>query len=204
MTVRPMFPLGSVLFPHMPLALRLFEPRYLQMLGQLLEEPEPAFGVVLIERGHEVGGGDHRFAVGTMAQILQVEALEGYVALVAQGTRRVVVREWLPDDPYPRADVEEMPDLQWDDGLGAHRDQAEYEVRRALSVASEYGDGWPADVALSEDPVAACWQLAAITPVGALDHVALLRADSLESLLGMTAEAARQAQESLRLGWPGL
>lgn len=52
----PMFPLGSVLFPHMPLPLRLFEPRYLKMLGDLLEQPDPEFGVVLIERGHEVGG----------------------------------------------------------------------------------------------------------------------------------------------------
>lgn len=47
-TVLPMFPLGSVLLPHMPLGLRLFEPRYLQMLGELLEEREPQFGVVLI------------------------------------------------------------------------------------------------------------------------------------------------------------
>ena len=53
----PMFPLGSVLFPHMPLPLRLFEPRYLKMLGDLLEQPDPEFGVVLIERGHEVGVG---------------------------------------------------------------------------------------------------------------------------------------------------
>ncbi len=112
-----MFPLGSVLFPHMPLALRLFEPRYLRMLGELLESPQPEFGVVLIERGHEVGGGDHRFAVGTMAQVVEIEAPEGFVALLARGGQRFRVLDWLPDDPYPRADVEMLPEWEWKEDL---------------------------------------------------------------------------------------
>jgi hypothetical protein len=199
-----MFPLGSVLFPHMPLALRLFEPRYLQMLGALLEEESPEFGVVLIERGHEVGGGDHRFAVGTMAQILEVDAREGYVALVARGTHRFTVARWQPEDPYPRADIDRLPEFEWDEALTPLRAHAEHEVRRALLSAAEFGGGWPSDVALAEEPVAACWQLAAITPVGALDQVALLQAATLEDLLAMTAEAARQAREAIRLGWPGV
>ena len=58
MPVIPMFPLGSVLFPAMPLALRVFEERYLKMMGALLDAEEPIFGVVLIERGSEVGGAD--------------------------------------------------------------------------------------------------------------------------------------------------
>lgn len=199
-----MFPLGSVLFPHMPLALRLFEPRYLQMLGQLLEDAGPEFGVVLIERGHEVGGGDHRFAVGTMAQILEVDAREGFVALVARGGRRFRVLDWLADDPYPRADVEFLPDLIWDDALTAERDTVEAEVRKALVASAEFGSAWPADVELSADPVQACWQLSALTPVGSLDQVALLQAATAGELLAMTAAAARQAQEAMQMGWGGL
>jgi len=51
MTVMPMFPLGTVLFPAMPLSLRIFEERYLKLLGDLISEESPEFGVVLIERG---------------------------------------------------------------------------------------------------------------------------------------------------------
>ena len=58
MTLLPMFPLGSVLFPAMPLALRVFEERYLKLMGAILEDEPSEFGVVLIERGSEVGGGD--------------------------------------------------------------------------------------------------------------------------------------------------
>ena len=71
----------------------------------------PEFGVVLIDRGHEVGGGDVRRAVGTVARMLQVAQLDGgRYAVVAVGTRRIRVDEWLPDDPYPRADVSDWPD----------------------------------------------------------------------------------------------
>ena len=66
----PMFPLGTVLFPHGVLPLRVFEPRYRAMVTHCLER-DARFGVVLIERGSEVGGGDTRFHVGTVAQIVQ-------------------------------------------------------------------------------------------------------------------------------------
>ena len=51
MAATAIFPLETVLFPHTPLALRVFEERYLKMLGACLEAETPSFGVVLIERG---------------------------------------------------------------------------------------------------------------------------------------------------------
>lgn len=104
MTVLPMFPLGSVLFPSMPAALRIFEERYIVMLSKVLGEEPSEFGIVLIERGSEVGGGEQRFPIGTVAQITQVEASEGFIGLVAQGSRRIEIVEWLDDDPHPQAD----------------------------------------------------------------------------------------------------
>src|SRR6185437_15262121 len=76
----PMFPLGTVLFPHALLPLRVFEPRYRVMTERVLKA-EREFGVVLIERGSEVGGGDTRFDVGTVAQIVRAQQLGdgGYV-----------------------------------------------------------------------------------------------------------------------------
>ena len=66
----PMFPLGTVLFPHGVLPIHVFEPRYRAMVDDCLAG-DARFGVVLIERGSEVGGGDTRFHVGTVAQIVQ-------------------------------------------------------------------------------------------------------------------------------------
>ena len=198
-----MFPLGAVLFPHMPLALRVFEERYIVMLSQILVDDPAEFGVVLIERGQEVGGGEQRFSFGTVAQILQIEAAEDYLALVAQGDRRVEVVEWRADEPFPSAEVRELDELEWDDYLQPLRDRAEHEVRRALALASEFADmPWAASVEISDDPVQAAWQLAAISPLGPLDQVTLLRSTSMEQLLLLIVKLTVAAAETLGDRWP--
>ena len=195
MTVEiPMFPLGSVLFPHMPVQLRVFEERYLVMLAEILAEEPSQFGIVLIERGPEVGGGEQRFTVGTLATILQLEGADGFVALVAEGGDRFEITEWLDDAPYPRASVRDLPDLEWHDDLEALRDRAEKLVRRTLAIASEFGDQqWSADVAISDDPLESAWQLAAIAPLAEIDQLTLLRSETLKQLLDTTIELTEAA-----------
>ena len=200
MTVLPMFPLGSVLFPSMPAALRIFEERYIVMLSKVLGEEPSEFGIVLIERGSEVGGGEQRFPIGTVAQITQVEASEGFIGLVAQGSRRIEIVEWLDDDPHPQAEVRELPELEWQDSLQPLREQSEQLVRRTIAQASEFVEQqWPADIVLDDDPVAAVWQLAGIAPVGPLDQVTLLRSATTEELLRGIIEATQGAAEMLTL-----
>ena len=199
----PMFPLGSVLFPHMPLQLRVFEERYVTMLSRILQYEPSEFGVVLIERGHEVGGGDQPFSLGTVAQIAQLEAAEGFIALIAQGDRRVEVTEWIDDEPYPQAVLRELDELTWSDELQPLRERAEQEVRRALALASEFVDQlWSATVEVSDDPVEAAWQLAGIAPLGSLDQITLLRSTSMEQLLSSLIELTVAAANSIGDTWP--
>jgi len=198
-----MFPLGSVLFPHMPLPLRVFEERYMVMLSRILPDEPSEFGVVLIERGQEVGGGEKRFTVGTVAQIQQLDADVDFVVLVAQGERRIEILEWLEEDPHPVARVRDLADLEWTDDLLPLREKAEEAVRRTLRAAGESGDQlWSADVEISDDPIAAAWQLAAIAPVGPLDQITLLRSETMESLLTALIELMDSAGESLGASWP--
>ena len=179
-----MFPLGTVLFPHTPLALRIFEERYLVMLGRLLDDDDPQFGVVLIERGSEAGGGDHRFGIGTMARITNVMAGERDIHLIAVGGSRVEVSEWRDDEPYPTATVRELPSLVWDDALTPLRSEAERIVRRVLSRAAEFAEvQWDPNIELSDDPLESSWQLAAIAPLGQLDQFRLLRSTTVGGLL---------------------
>jgi uncharacterized protein len=192
--IMPMFPLNSVLFPYMPLRLRVFEERYLIMLAELLKSEDARFGVVLIERGREVGGGEQRFNVGTIAEIRQLGAQEGFIGLVAQGGRRFEVTKWLDDAPHPRAQISELPDLTWDVGLSELRQETEQIVRRTLALASEFAeDVFPADIELSADPAAAAWQLAAIAPLNALDQLGLLRAKSFGELLSQVSKLTQEA-----------
>lgn len=192
-----MFPLGTVLFPHMPLPLHVFEERYKALVHDTLASGRE-FGVVLIERGHEVGGGDSRFSVGTVARIVAESELEGgRWALLTRGGHRIRVETWLADAPYPQALVEPLPDDPG--GAVAELDRlvaAERAVRRGLALAAELGIRGvaPATVELDADPAVAGWQLCALAPVGPVDKQRLLEEDGagarLEALARVASEAA--------------
>jgi uncharacterized protein len=82
-----LFPLNTVLYPGGPLPLRIFEPRYLSMIGRCLRQDE-GFGVVLIESGSEIGTAE-TVAVGTVAEIVDwYQASDGLLGISAQGTQR--------------------------------------------------------------------------------------------------------------------
>jgi Lon protease-like protein len=205
MSTLPMFPLGSVLFPAMPLPLRVFEERYLTMLARVLQDEPPEFGVVLIERGQEVGGGDFRFDVGTVARISDLQVAEDMVSLIALGGQRLEVVAWGDDDPFPQAEVRLLDELEWDE---QHRDllqDAEKAVRAGLTIASEYVElAWSPAVELADSAMDAAWQLAAIAPLGPLDQVELLRSTSVAELLSRTIELTAASVDSIRFSWTDL
>jgi uncharacterized protein len=180
-----MFPLGSVLFPHMLLPLHVFEPRYRALMHDVLAG-DREFGVVLISRGHEVGGEDQRTSVGTVARVLQAEELDdGRFVTVAVGTRRLRVERWLPDAPYPRAQVRDLEDEDDDvpvlDELVA---VVEPRVRRLLGMQAELGEsGAPATIDFDPDPFVACWQLAVVAPLTPLDAQLVLDTTACEDRL---------------------
>lgn len=175
--VLPMFPLGTVLFPGGRLPLHVFEPRYQALTRHCLTR-DRRFGVVLISRGSEVGGGEVRTDEGTVATIDQAVTLPGgRYGLVTHGTERLRVDHWLPDDPFPRAAARILPPDP--DPEAAVLERAEAAVRRAYALRSELGNGpaWPADVRLPRSPVAAGWLLCDIAPLGAQDRQLLVRED---------------------------
>jgi Lon protease-like protein len=169
----------------MVLPLHVFEPRYRALTRDVLAAGGE-FGVTLIERGSEVGGGDVRCDVGTVARVVEARELpDGRWALVAVGVRRFRVTRWLTDDPYPRAEVEDWPDEPSTPDEEAYR-SAVRALRRALALAAEVGQPVaPSTVELPGDPVAGSFHLAALAPLGPLDRQALLRAASAGERIGL-------------------
>ena len=187
-TPLPMFPLGNVLFPYGVLPLRVFEPRYLEMIS-VCSAGDGEFGVVLIERGGEVGGGDVRSSLGTRAKILQVADLpDGHQAVVAIGVGRIRVDEWLPDDPYPVALVTDLDDPPCRP-IGDRIEATERRLRRVLALHSELGlDVGDLSYRLDDDPITASYQVCALAPIGAFDAQKLLARDDARSRLDLLGE----------------
>lgn len=206
MPVLPMFPLGAVLLPGMAIPLHVFEPRYRELVDDCFAAGDqggaPEFGVALIERGSEVGGGDVRTDAGTVARIVEAAQLDdGRWYLVAVGMRRLRVLQWLADDPYPRAEIEEWPDS--DGGVDADADAVTAELvpqlRRVLALRAELGQSTaPATLNMPDDPVLATWQIAAAAGLGPLDLHAVLIAYGATDRHALVAELLADLEEVLR------
>ena len=170
----PMFPLGNAVFPNTVVPLHVFEPRYLQLVDDIVGLETPTFGIVLIDRGHEVGGGDHRVGVGTRVEVLQQERFDdGRWGVVAFGVERIDVVEWLDDDPYPRALVQAR--VRRDTG-GGSLDDLEALLRATLVLALP-GEELP-ELSFSADPLTRLDQLSALAPVATFDRQRILEAET--------------------------
>ncbi|MEM7800244.1 MAG: LON peptidase substrate-binding domain-containing protein, partial [Chloroflexota bacterium] len=110
----PLFPLNTVLFPGMPLALHIFEERYKLMINTCVSEGKP-FGVVLIKNGREAGGSAEPYSIGCKASISQLQPLrDGRMNLVANGEDRFKIHTISNEKPYLVGKVEDLP---FDDSL---------------------------------------------------------------------------------------
>lgn len=196
----PMFPLGSVLFPFGPLPLHIFEPRYQQLLNHALEG-DRRFGVVLITRGSEVGGGEERAPIGTIAHIEEHQRFDdGRAAVISTGGPRFEVVEWLEDAPYPRALVREFPIKPV---IAEHRelfaaarksfdDLLELGLRLGRLESAPASD-WETDIEQ------ASWQLAGRSPCTALDQYSILAAPTRSERLVKIDELLKDVYTDLEL-----
>ena len=102
----PLFPLNTVLFPGGPLPLKIFEPRYLDMVSRCLRE-QSGFAVVLITEGEETAATASFAATGTEAGIVDFDRLEGgLLGISCIGRERVRVLEaWREADGLNRGRV---------------------------------------------------------------------------------------------------
>ena len=193
-----MFPLQSAFLPGEDLPLQIFEPRYAELVRDCMRDNNPRFGVVLISQGREVGGGDVRCDVGTVARITEcVEvAGSGRFVLSCRTSERIKVCEWLPDNPYPRAVVEEWPD---EPGKPVNAGQLEELEDRMMALFERIANardlpvpdredvlGVPAD---TDEPGERLYALASRIPIGPADRYAVLAAPTAAERLTALNEA---------------
>jgi Lon protease-like protein len=107
----PLFPLNTVLFPGGPLPLRVFEPRYLDMISRCMKSDSP-FGVVLIREGGELGQAT-TYSTGTLAKVIDwYQGSDGILGITAIGTERFrLLTTERQDDGLNVGDIELLPDV---------------------------------------------------------------------------------------------
>src|SRR6266545_2906039 len=105
----PLFPLSTVLYPGLPIPLHVFEDRYREMFGRVLDG-ERRFGVVAIVHGHEVGGSAVYHPIGCVAEVRDVRRHpDGRLDVVARGEQRFRIEGVTQAAPYIIASVPRWP-----------------------------------------------------------------------------------------------
>jgi uncharacterized protein len=202
----PLFPLGLVLVPGLLLPLHVFEDRYRQLVGELLERPEEEqqFGVVAIRTGREVGvdGVTALHDVGCTARLRRVAPHEdGSYDLVTTGVERFRLIAVEHDRPYLTGVVEMLGDEVGPPDEAAVLAAAvgsAYAVHlRALAVASGLS-GEPPE--LPDDPRSLSYLVAATARIDLEDQQGLLaEPDAAARLRAELALLRREARLMRRL-----
>jgi len=107
----PLFPLGSLVFPGGPLPLRIFEPRYVNLVKRCMQT-DSGFGVVMLFRGNEAGTAEATTAgIGTEVRIIDFDRLpDGLLGITCHGQQRFrILRAWREADGLNMAEVEDLP-----------------------------------------------------------------------------------------------
>lgn len=196
----PMFPLGLTLLPGMALPLRLFEPRYLQMYADVIDD-DREFGVVLIQRGIESRDDNPTYDIGCTAYIVGSGIHEdGTLALVALGRKRLQVVEWHESDPYPLATIEDLEDEPLTETGMKWLESAANRLPGLLEIAAQLNPELEPDAPdLSDDPVQALYQLAQLAGLQAFDLQKVLEAESSDSRAALVDELMSETVEMIEL-----
>jgi Lon protease-like protein len=204
----PMFPLNTVLFPGMTVALHVFEERYRALVHHLLTIPDRSqrlFGVVAIREGYEVGshGVQSLHRVGCVAQMTTVvPAEDGRFDIEIVGRERFHLQSMNASGPYLVGTVETMPDAA-DPAAGPGGATKEaVSTRKTFEVyrerISELRGADVLDVDLPEDPVYLSYTLAATCLLTLRERQALLETGSADERLVMLRHAMHEEMRAMR------
>jgi Lon protease-like protein len=202
----PLFPLGTVLFPGMPLPLHIFEPRYRQMMHDHAGDQIP-FGIALIQSSRAPQGTYPSHDIGTAAYMLnRHEKPDGRWDIVVKGERRFRILK--TDDSL----LYTMATIEWlDDELGDPT-EADTLLRIVAAQFHRYAGGIARitkrrfiDVAIPEDPVRASFDLASRLPLHTWERQRLLECKTaVERLSEISYITERELALLLRAGAAGL
>lgn len=204
----PLFPLGTVLVPGMRLSLHVFEPRYRQMVADLLSDEggyggrAPEFGVVALRQGWEVGELHDVHDVGTTAMMTDVlPHTDGQCDLTAVGDRRFVIESLdTTSHPYLTATVRRLPEADGPVKAGAaaavwHALQAHLRALEALDI--DIGED-RSDSAVPGDALQLSYAVANLASLPLADRQNLLEAPDTAARLRCARSVLVRETELLR------
>ena len=196
----PIFPLGVVLFPGMPLPLHIFEERYRAMIRRCLEEKH-GFGVVLLREGLAERPGGTPYEVGTVARIVRhVRLADGRYNILVRGLRRFqILASHLDAAGYLTAQVALLDEDEHDRRhLAILHDELEAQCDAFLQELVTLTGSRIDPIPFPADPTTASYHVAHYLPVYTWEKQRLLEASSTDVRLAEELRILRRERGMLR------
>jgi ATP-dependent Lon protease len=194
----PLFPLPSVvLFPNVRLPLHIFEERYKTMIETCIDS-KISFGVVLLSGDTEIASSIEK--VGVLARVVRVERLDdGRLNIVTEGEGRFRILELKEPEPFWRASIETVDDL---DEPGPVLEELQAEVGELYIDAYKQGveltGERPAELELPDSASELSYMIAYVLDMELGDKQRLLEMISAQDRLGVLIDYLKSANENLR------
>jgi Lon protease-like protein len=203
----PIFPLNTVLFPGAPMPLKIFEPRYREMLKFCMEN-DRRFGVNLIQAGVEVGGSAEPHMVGTIANITSVRQEEnGAIPISTRGGRRYRITSLDSSGSYLVGEIEYLEDTV-DDAAGAGAEKARRVAESYIKMLLTTQGEWHRVLELPTDPLKLSYFLGTVL-LGLAGEVQqnILETDPVSARLEKASKAlifaAKEMEKTIMRSGPG-
>jgi len=219
----PLFPLHTVLFPHLPLPLQVFEERYRAMTADLVAVDSPYAGrfvVSMITDGAEVGGEATTREIGTICELRSAERhADGRWSILAVGVARARLGAIDDSGPYAIVDTIELEEAAGAEApalvpavqqaLDAYLATVKRFVARTASVGEHANESAQVSASLDEvlkpihlpeDPVAASYAVGGVLQVELLRKQRLLELPDAASRLSVELDLLRRETRLLADG----
>lgn len=202
----PLFPLGTVLFPGMPLPLHLFEERYRKLMREHHDD-DPIFGVVLTSQGREVSEEPETHRIGTAASLLGLRQYsDGRFDVAVRGQRRFRILESDWDQDYLTGSIVYLDDPPGDPAALPELVRKTTRAYRAfVEVLARAAGAEVPDERLDEDPTPLSYAIAAQLPLNTWEAQRLLELPTTaERLSQVTTILQRERRLLTEAGATGL
>src|SRR5687768_7700190 len=196
---------NTTLFPETVVPLAVGRPRSIAAVEAALASEEKFLGCITVRADVNTSTQDassaHLYQVGTLAIIKRMERIENTMHIIAQGTERIKVIDWKQEDPYLRAVVQILPEVQIKDAeeVEAIKRNVQAMVQEALALLP----GVPPEVRVamlgSVEPVRLAYFLGSILNLGVEQEQKMLEADTADELLRLAHTYLARELEIIQL-----
>jgi ATP-dependent Lon protease len=196
---------NTTLFPETVVPLAVGRPRSVAAVEAALATEEKLLACITVRADvtntTQDAGPSDLYQVGTLTMIKRMERIGETMHIIAQGTERIKVVEWKQGEPYLRAVVQILPDVQIKDAeeVEATKRNVQAMVQEALALLP----GVPPEVRVamlgSVEPVRLAYFLGSILNLGVEQEQKMLEADTADELLRLAYTYLARELEIIQL-----